>query len=187
MSRVSPKKKISDPTLEKMIAGGNQVMGFESVDSLIMAHQPEMLKATGSWIQSVLQNGTIDAGLKRMMGYITSTASGCTYCSAHTNFTARFYQVDEAKMKEAWDFEQSALFTEAEKAALHLALQSSQIPNASTDEDFIRLRKYYNDEEIVELVFTISLYAFLNRFNSTMQTELEDKPSAAFQKMKQDL
>ncbi len=184
MSRVAPRKDIQEAGLGPLFAKGKEIMGFETMDGLIMAHQPEMLKASTSMIISVLQKGTVDPGLKRLMGYICSTASGCTYCSAHTNYTARFYDVDEQKMKEVWDYESSELFADAEKAAIHLAKQSSSFPNETTDEDFERLRLHFSEEEIVELVFTISAYAFLNRFNSTMQTSLEDAPKVAFEKMK---
>lgn len=184
MSRVAPRTDLSNSGLESLFAMGKKVMGFETMDGLIMAHQPKMLLAFTDMIMSILQSGTIDPGLKRLMGYVCSTASGCTYCTAHTNYTARFYNVDEAKMIAAWEFENSELFSAPEKAAMHLAKQTSMYPNQSTDEDFERLREFYNEEEIVELVFTISLYAFLNRFNSTMQTDLEDAPKAAFEKMK---
>lgn len=184
MSRIAPRVDIEEAGLGPLFAKGKEIMGFETMDGLIMAHQPEMLKSSTGMIISVLQKGTVDPGLKRLMGYICSTASGCTYCSAHTNYTASFYNVDEQKMKKVWDYESSALFTEKEKAAIHLAKQSSSIPNETTDADFERLRLYYSEEEIVELVFTISAYAFLNRFNSTMQTSLEDAPKAAYHKMK---
>jgi len=185
MSRVAPLQNIQDTDLANMMAIGKKMMGFESVDTLIMAHQPDMLKSSAAWIQSILKGGSVGPGLKRMIGYICSTAYGCTYCSAHTSYTAIFYKVDEAKMKEAWTFESSPLFSDKEKAALNLALKTSQQPNQSTDEDFDRLRKYFTEEEIVEIVFTISMYAFLNRFNSTMQTELEDAPAKALASLKQ--
>lgn len=187
MSRVAPRKDIKGTGLEELFKMGKEVMGFETMDGLIMAHQPDMLLASTKFIMSVLQKGTVDPGLKRLIGYICSTASGCTYCTAHTNYTARFYKVDEEKMKEAWTFESSELFTEAEKAALDLAKKSSTYPNESTDQNFERLRKHYSEKEIVEIVFTISLYAFLNRFNSTMQTDLEDAPKEVYNQLKKSI
>ena len=187
MSRVQPLSKIEDPQLSALFEKGSEIMGFASVDALIMAHCPEVLDSTSSWIMSILQKGKIDPGLKRLMGYICSTAAGCIYCSAHTNYTARFYNVDERKMKSAWTFEESALFSDAEKAALNLAKVSSSIPNETSDEDFARLRQYYSDSEIVEIVFTISLYAFLNKFNSTMNTDLEDAPRQLFEQLNRNL
>ena len=184
MSRVTPIEDTEALGMKDMFDAAEKMMGFTSVDALIMAHRPDMLKSTATWLQSILQGGTVDPGLKRLMGFIVSTSSGCTYCSAHTNYTAKFYGVDEAKMKDAWSYQSSDLFTAQEKAALNLAFQSSKQPNNASDEVFDHLRKYFNDEEIVELVFTISVYAFLNRFNDTMKTELEDAPRMAYEARK---
>ncbi|MDG1474034.1 MAG: hypothetical protein P8Q37_03960 [Porticoccaceae bacterium] len=38
----------------------------------------------------------------------------------------------------------------------------------------IRLRRYWNDDEIVELLGVISLFGFLNRWNDSMATTLEE-------------
>ena len=40
---------------------------------------------------------------------------------------------------------------------------------------------YYDESEIVEIVATISLFGFLNRWNDTMATELEELPAAIAQ------
>ena len=183
MSRVTPIKEVNDPDLKGLFDKAKNIMGFESVDALIMAHCPDMLRSTSGWITSILQKGNIDPGLKRLIGYICSTATGCQYCTAHTNYTARFYQIDEEKMKNVWNFESSDLFTPSEKAALQLAKASSEQPNGATEKDFDLLRQFYTKNEIVEIVFTISLYAFLNKFNSTMNTELEDAPRELLEKM----
>ena len=45
-----------------------------------------------------------------------------------------------------------------------------------TAEDFDSLRQYFDDAEIVEIVAAISLFGYLNRWNDTMATELEDVP-----------
>ena len=159
-------------------------MGFVSNDLLLMTHCPDMLEASSQMIQTILGSGQIDPGLKRMMGYISSTAAGCQYCSAHTSHTALRYGIEEDKLKEAWNYQQSELFSPAEKVALELARKSAAQPNAVETDDLATLQKYYSDAEIVELTFTLSLYAFLNRFNSTLQTPIEDIPKTSFDKIK---
>ena len=41
---------------------------------------------------------------------------------------------------------------------------------------FLNLRKYWSEEQIVEIVAVISVFGFLNRWNDTMATPLEDEP-----------
>ena len=79
-------------------------------------------------------------------------------------------------MTDGVEFETSDLFTEAEKSALRFAQAASAVPNMVTDADFDDLREHFNDEEIVEIVSVISLFGFLNRWNDTMATSLEEEP-----------
>ena len=67
----------------------------------------------------------------------------------------------------------------AERAALRVAQSAAQVPNAVTDQDFAELKRYYSDEQIVDIVAVIALFGFLNRFNDTMATELESSPLEA--------
>jgi hypothetical protein len=41
---------------------------------------------------------------------------------------------------------------------------------------FAELRKHWSAEQIVEIVGVIALFGFLNRWNDTMATPLEDEP-----------
>jgi alkylhydroperoxidase family enzyme len=70
------------------------------------------------------------------------------------------------------------LFSDAEKAAIRLALKAGSLPNDASAQDFKELKKYFDDGQIVEIVATIALFGFLNRWNDTMATELEPLPSA---------
>ncbi len=54
----------------------------------------------------------------------------------------------------------------------------SIVPNAVTSEHFEDLREHWDDGEIVELLAVIGLFGFLNRWNDTMATDLEEIPSA---------
>lgn len=185
MSRITPKSIDQLGELSVMMAKGAEVMGFSPIDGLVMAHCPDMLKGAGAMINSVLGKGTVDPGLKRMIGFITSQAAGCHYCSAHTSFTAYRHGVSEEKMKAIWEYPSSDLFSLKEKAALDFAQKAGMVPNACTDYDFEALRDHFTTEEVVEIVFTISMYAFLNKFNDTMKTDIEAEPLSAYEKVKQ--
>ena len=80
------------------------------------------------------------------------------------------------KIEAVWEYETSPLFSEAERAVLRVAQGAAQTPNAVTDEDFGELRKYWDDGQVVEIVATIAVFGFFNRWNDTMATELESSP-----------
>jgi hypothetical protein len=43
--------------------------------------------------------------------------------------------------------------------------------------DFDKLARYFDEGQIVELVATIALFGYLNRWNDSMATRLEEYPS----------
>jgi alkylhydroperoxidase family enzyme len=121
-----------------------------------------------------MQNeGAVSSALKRMIGFISSNSAGCKYCQAHTIRAAERYGAEVEKLKNIWDYKTHAAFSEKERVALEFALLSSTIPNAVDDDIADRLRKYWNDGEIVEILGVISLFGFLNRWNDSMGTEIE--------------
>ena len=186
MSRITPKKLDQLGELSSLMSKGAEVMGFMPIDGLVMAHCPEMLKGSGAMINAVLGTGAVDPGLKRMIGYLSSQASGCHYCSAHTSYTAIKNGIPEKKMQAIWDYPTSDKFSAKEKAALDFAQKAGMVPNGCSDDDFEKLKDHFTTEEVVEIVFTISMYAFLNKFNDTLKTNIEAEPLAAYQKVKQE-
>jgi alkylhydroperoxidase family enzyme len=95
---------------------------------------------------------------------------------AHTAGGALRLGVEERKVAAVWDYQVSPLFSAAERAALDLAVAASTVPNSVTDEMMIEMRKHWSEEQIVEIVGCISMFGFMNRWNDTMATPLEDEP-----------
>jgi len=184
MSRLPNIDPTKHPELQEMILKSEEVMGFVSNDGLVMAHHPELLNSFFGLTKSILINGTVDPLLKRLMGLLVSNANGCTYCEAHSSNSASKYNPDLDKVKAVWEFEQSDLFSAPEKAALRVAIRSSALPNATSDDDIMQLQKHFTIKECAEIVGVISLYAFLNRWNSTLNTEIEAVPMESYLKVK---
>ncbi len=68
------------------------------------------------------------------------------------------------------------MFSDEERAALSIAQATGSVPNQVTREHHVELEKYYTAPQIVEIVATISIFGFLNRWNDSMASQLEDKP-----------
>jgi len=154
-------------------------MGFEANSLKVMAHKPALLRGFMALAGSILgPESHLDKGLRQMIAYISSAASGCRYCQAHTSHGAETAGIAIEKLEALWLFESSELYDERERAALSLALAAGQVPNMSTDEHFTQLERYYSAEEITEILAVISLFGFLNRWNDTLATQLEERPAA---------
>jgi alkylhydroperoxidase family enzyme len=109
---------------------------------------------------------------------VASRAVGCRYCLAHTAGGAQHFGIAEAKLAAVWDYATSPLYSEAERATLDFALAAAAVPNTVTDEMFAALRRHWSEEQLIEIVGVIALFGFLNRWNDTLATPLEDEPIA---------
>ena len=149
--------------------------GFVPNSILTMARRPAIAEAFMDLNRAVLYEGTVPEELKMLVSLVTSQASGCRYCQAHmTNLSSNSRASDE-KIRAVWDFETSPLFSPAERAALRLGYHSALVPNEVTAADFDELKRHFDESQIVEIVGTIALFGYLNRWNDTMATQLETK------------
>jgi alkylhydroperoxidase family enzyme len=69
------------------------------------------------------------------------------------------------------DSQTSSLFSEAEKEAIHLAESMTLRSLEYSDEEMTRLRRFYSEGEIVELMAAIGLFNYFNRFNNLLNME----------------
>ena len=142
-----------------------------------MSRRPKVAKAFTELNMAVMEcHGSVTPEFKRIIGYITSFVSGCRYCQAHTILGSQRFGADEDRLKDAWNYENSDHFTDAEKAALKYAHAAASIPNAVDDEIAAELHKHWEDDDIVEITAVIALFGYLNRWNDSMGSALEDLP-----------
>lgn len=167
------------PDLKAIMAAGVDLMGFTPNDGLIMGRAPAMLKAFLGLVQSIYQPSALDNDLKKLLGLMTSSASGCQYCQAHTQYGALKHGITEQKIGAIWEYQTNDLFSPAEREALDVARNAALVPNAVTDEQFTRLKMHFSELQIVEIVGVISLFGFLNRWNATFKTDIEAAPALA--------
>ena len=144
-----------------------------------MARKPGLVDAMQRLAQVVmLDPGSVPAELKWLVAHVVSNAAGCRYCTAHTVYNgARRTNLESAKIDAVWEFRSNALFSAAERAALELAVAAGTAPPAVTDAHFAELAGHYSEDQIVELVAVIAHFGWFNRWNDTMQSDLEDSPA----------
>lgn len=179
MSRVSPLlPEQLDDQLRQVIESSEEILGFTPNDGLIMARKPAMAQALLGLVQAVYAPGSVSVELKKLVALMSSSVSGCQYCEAHTSLGAFNAGVSREKIAAIWEYSSHPLFSEAERAALDLARNASVVPNGVSDEQFSALRQHFDETQIVELTGVIALFGFLNRWNATLATELEEAPSS---------
>lgn len=176
MSRLDPLSRDDLPEFRERFDFMETAMGFVPNSMLTMARVPDLVTAFENMGRAVMGSGLIPAELAQLVALLSSVGSGCRYCQAHTGHRAESLGVSEDKLAAVWDFENSELFTDAERAALRLAFRAGQVPNAVSDDDFDACREHFDDDQITAIVAVCSLFGFLNRWNDTMATQLESAP-----------
>lgn len=175
MAHLVPLPKTATPEFEKLFDHYAATRGFIPNSILTMQRRPAIARAFMELNRAVLYDGTVPEELKMLVSLIASQASGCRYCQAHMANLASIYRASDAKIAAVWDFETSKLFNDAERAALRVAYHGASVPNVVTEEDFSELRKHFDEGQIVEIVASVALFGFLNRWNDSMATELEER------------
>ncbi|MEP0203634.1 MAG: carboxymuconolactone decarboxylase family protein [Halioglobus sp.] len=178
MTHITPKRRAELPELEPMFQMLEALMGFLPTSMLTMAHWPELTQALGGLGATVLRSGELDGGLKQMIAFAVSNAAGCRYCQAHTANAAQKDNVSAEKIQAIFEFENSDLFSDQEKAALRVAVHAGMVPNAVEAEHMSELLEHFSEKQAVEVVAVISMFGFLNRWNDTMATTLESSPKS---------
>ena len=178
MSRITPKSREELSDLEDVFERAEQALGFVPNSFFLMGRRPEMLRAFSRLSREVVGvPGRVPQDLKWLVAHVASQAAGCQYCMAHTAGSAnKAKSENQEKIDSVFEYERSELFSDAEKAALTVAQGAGATPNMVSDTDIKNLKNYFDDDQIIEIVGVICLFGWLNRFNDTLATNLEQEP-----------
>ena len=143
-----------------------------------MAHRPEIFETIIAHMDAVLNTGTLSKALKELVIVRTSQCNRTPYCLAsHTAICKRLGWTD-TQLEALKDAAASSDFTEAERVAIHLAEVMTLDAHNYTALDFARLRSFYSEGEVVELMAAIGLFNYFNRFNDILEMEPTQPASA---------
>ena len=175
MPHLDPLPWDASPQFRERFEHYQSTRGFVPNSILTMQRRPGIAQAFMDLNKAVLYEGTVAEELKMLVSLVTSQASGCRYCQAHMTNLASIYRASDEKIRAVWDFETSQLFSPAERAALRLGYAAALVPNEATAAHFDELKRHFDEGQIVEIVATIALFGYLNRWNDTMATALEPR------------
>ncbi len=175
MPLVTPLSAEHDLETKELAAFFNETLGFCPNSVLTMQRRPAISKAFINLNKAVMANeGNVTSALKRLIAWVSSNATGCRYCQAHAIRAAERYGAEQEQLDNVWEYRTHPAFNDAERAALDFSLAASQVPNAVDASIQKRLHDYWSEGEIVEMLGVISLFGYLNRWNDSMGTTLEN-------------
>jgi alkylhydroperoxidase family enzyme len=179
MAHLEPLPPETTPELREDFAIFERILGFIPNSLLTMQRMPAMVTGFGELTKAVMDpNGDVDLGFMRLVAHFASRAAGCRYCEAHSLVAAKIHGVSQAKLDAIWEYRDSPLYSDAERAALDFALAAGAVPNAVDTEVMDRMKEHWSEKQIVQILGAVCLYGFLNRWNDSMATDLEGAPRA---------
>lgn len=112
-------------------------------------------KAGEAWYRywrTLTEEGILPVDLKELCRVKIAFDHACGYCSTVRSEAAKRAGLNEEKIQQVWDFENSAAFSPREKLALRFAdYLKHDIAKADNDAFYAELRQHFSEPEIVEL------------------------------------
>jgi uncharacterized peroxidase-related enzyme len=184
MHRISPAPPERFAEVAEHMERWTKQKGYPPNSWLTMLRKPHVFRAYRELHTAVMiEQGEVPKDLKFMIAEVVSMAAGDPYCAAHNaENAAHLGRVELEKIEALAQFRTSALFNEAERAALELADAAGHSPSRVTDSHFDELKKHYSEDAIVEIVAVLALLGWLNRWCTTFVPKLEPEAAAFAEK-----
>ena len=92
MPLVTPLPSDHDAEVAELARFFEETLGFCPNSVLTMQRRPAIARSFIELNKAVMENhGRVTSALKRLIGYVSSNATGCRYCQAHTIRAAERY------------------------------------------------------------------------------------------------
>jgi AhpD family alkylhydroperoxidase len=119
------------------------------------------------------RSSPIEPDLRSLVTVRVSQINWCSFCVDINSATCLKRGVDESKLANLADFAESDLYSQREKAALAYAEKVTFSDSKVSKEDVERLRRYFNDDAIIELTALIAFQNLSSKFNAALGVEAQ--------------
>jgi len=141
----------------------------------VFGHTPELGTVFTDLIMAILKDGELDWLTKELLILKATHRNECQYCVVQHETLSKRLGISEEKIADigADRYKDSPHFTEAEKALMDLTLQIGVDANNVSAELWGRLKQHFTEPQIVEAVFTITVYIAVSKFGDALGVVLE--------------
>lgn len=138
-------------------------------------HAAEMALVVRDYLSRMWTLGDLPKPFRALIRYKVSTTNTCLYCSTHQVEFLHKFGVDREKIANIYDYQTHPAFDERERAAL--AFVDAMMADASNIPDAVARRfvDNFTPQERVEIGYTATAMATLNKFNDAFRIPIEDE------------
>ena len=145
----------------------------------VYSHSPVGMKHLYGMSYEISQNSTLPKRLIEIAVIASSFQNRCKYCVVHHSSILADLGLDSDLISNINNLETKGL-NEVEIIVRDYAIAVSEKAWGIKDEMFERLKKFFNDSEIVELTMRIALTGLFNKVNQALGIEMEEGLMADF-------
>ncbi len=141
----------------------------------VFGHAPELGNVFTDLVMAILKDGEIDWLTKELLILKATHRNDCQYCVVQHETLSKRLGISEEKIADIDGdrYKTSPHFTEAEKVLMDLTVQIGVDANRVSKDLWDRLHEHFTEPQIVEAVFTITIYIAVSKFGDALGVELE--------------
>lgn len=142
----------------------------------VFGHTPELGAVFTDLVMAILKDGALPWVTKELLILKATHRNDCKYCVVQHETLSKRLGISEAKIADIGDdrYKTSAHFTDAERALMDLTVQIGVDANRLTKDLWDRLHAHFTEAQIVEAVFTITVYIAVSKFGDALGVGLEE-------------
>lgn len=169
----------ASPEQAALFEGCTKMLGRVANALRVASHSPKIAQALLGFMIPALREevtGALSIKIKALAILKTSMLNGCAYCIGHNSSLGRAvgFSDDQIEAIEG-DYNNSELFTAAEKAAIAWAECLTQKTYHQKPQVMEELKNHFSNEQIVEITMVSGFFNFWNRFTDGLQVDIEAK------------
>jgi alkylhydroperoxidase family enzyme len=146
----------------------------------LMAHSPMVMHGYGGLETAYQRAKRAPKRLMLLAELKASALCGCEWCMDYGSWLARREAgITDEQLRELPRFRESDAFTDDEKLVIEYAEGISRTPVEVPDELFERIRRRFDEGEIVELTWAAAIENMRSRFNWALGIESQDYSEGA--------
>ena len=141
----------------------------------VFGHAPELGTVFTDLVMAILKDGELDWITKELLILKATHRNDCQYCVVQHETLSKRLGISEEKIADIGDdrYKSSPHFTDAEKALMDLTVQIGVDANRLSKDLWDRLHQHFTEPQIVEAVFTITIYIAVSKFGDALGVSLE--------------
>ena len=141
----------------------------------VFGHTPELGTVFTDMVMAILKDGEPDWLTKELIILKATHRNQCQYCVVQHETLSKGLGISEEKIEDigADRYQDSPHFTDAEKTLMDLTVQIGVDANRVSKDLWDRLNQHFTEPQIVEAVFTITIYIAVSKFGDALGVELE--------------